>query len=124
MPKATSFVKARDKAHAHLLRGFDTAMTRFGKVPLGHEILDARTMNKPFFNNIAGETAGIPVSDHVYAHPVHKKKGHKAHQSDKNKRAGIVVDPTAIDAATAGDQTSVDTMGGYGLTDIPNINSN
>lgn len=120
MPKITRFNKSRDKAHSHLLRGFDKALDHFHKVPLGHNVLDARTMENRFGTNIAGMTGGLPMdSRRVFQKGSKKEPLLKGEQSLKNKLAGIVVDPTAIETAQGQDQVSIDTAGGYGI--VPSV---
>jgi hypothetical protein len=94
------------------------AFTHMGRVPLGHHIVDPRTMQNRIVTNIAGMTGGLPMdSRKVFQAPIHhpSKVHGKAEQSLKAKLAGIVVDPTAIETFQGADPVSVDTTGGYGI---------
>lgn len=100
------------------MRGFDKTLDHFHKVPLGHNVLDARTMENRFGANLTGMTAGVPLdSRKVFQRPGKKGELLKGEQSLKNKLAGIVVDPTAIETAQGQDPLSIDTTGGYGIVD-------
>ena len=127
MPKPTSYVNAMNTAHSQLARGFDKALDKFGRVKLGHNILDPRTMESRQMTNMAlmanpeGMTSGLPQSaTKMYQSP--KKKINMPEgegQTEKNRLAGIPVDPTAHETFTGADTVSVDTRGGYGLTPGP-----
>ena len=100
--------------------GFDLAFERMGRVPLGHNILDARTMENRLNVNIAGMTAGLPLDARkVFQRPAKQNHPARGEQTLKNKLAGIVVDPTAIETAQGADNVSVDTAGGPGLNSMP-----
>lgn len=77
-------------------------------------------MENRFGANLVGMTAGIPLDARkMYQKPGPKAELLKGGQSDKTKRAGIVVDPTSIETAQGADNVSVDTTGGYGITGTP-----
>ena len=127
MPKATPYVDAMNKAHGQLLRGFGKALENFGNVPLGHHILDPRTMesrqmtNMALMNNPEGMTSGLTQSERkMYQIPKKKITPPEGEgQTEKNKLAGIVVDPSTHETFTGADTISADTRGGYGLTPGP-----
>lgn len=120
MPKITRYNKARDKAQGHLLRGFDKALDHFHRVQLGHNVLDARTMENRVNTNIAGMSAGLPMdSRKVFQRPGSKAELLRGGQSEKARRAGVVVDPTALETFQGQDNVSIDTSGGYGIVDSP-----
>lgn len=124
MPKSTAYVDAMNKAHGQLLRGFDKALGKFGNVPLGHNILDARTMesrqmtNMALMNNPEGMTSGLPLSARkMYQYPRKPLRAPEGEgQTEKTRLAGIPVDPTAHETFTGADTVSIDTAGGYGIT--------
>jgi hypothetical protein len=122
--KVTPFMKASDRAHSHLYRGFELALDRHGNVPLSHNPVDARTMDSHrMLTNIAvqGNPSQLPMDSRktfqAPLHPTRKpvKPGLEG-QSEKTKKAGVVVDPTAHETFTGTDPVSVDTKSGYGLT--------
>lgn len=128
MPRTTAYVDSMNKAHSQLLRGFDKALDKFGNVPLGHHILDPRTMesrqmtNMALMNNPEGMSGPLPSSypGKIYQSPKTKLKVPEGPgQSEKNKLAGIPVDPTAHETFTGADTVSIDTKGGYGLLPGP-----
>lgn len=99
------------------------AWKQAGQVPLGHHILDPRTMesrqmtNMSLINNPEGMTSGLPqTARKMYQNSRTLKAPTGEGQTAKNKAAGVVVDPTAHETFTGADQVSVDTTGGYGLT--------
>ena len=121
-------MKAADRAHSHLLRGFDRAWEMHGRVPLGHDILDPRTMergremsNIPVMTNLVGFSAGLPgvvpvdVSRKAYQNPKKINKPEGPGQTLKNKLAGVVVDPTRIEMHTGAESTTINEAGGYGI---------
>lgn len=129
MPKRTVYMRAADKAQGHLLRGFDMAWEKHGRVRLGHDVLDPRTMASAGLGvtniavNLLGETAGLPLfsggggtlSRKVYQRKGQANKPEGPGQTTKNKLAGVVVDPTRIEMHTGTEPTSIDTAGGYGI---------
>ena len=67
-------------------------------------------------NNPAGMTSGLPqTARKVYQKPAQKTKVEGPGQTEKNRLAGIPVDPTAHETFTGADNVSVDTAGGYGI---------
>jgi hypothetical protein len=127
--RQTTFMKASDKAHSHLLRGLDMAMEAHSRVPLGHNPVDPRTMEAHRnLTNIGvqggGNPASLPMdSRKVYDKPRKLEAVKKADQSEKTKKAGVVVDPTAIESGAGADPTTVDTISGYGITGLPFMNN-
>lgn len=127
MPKSTVYLDAINSAHGQLTRGFDKALNKFGRVPLGHQILDPRTMESRQMTNMAlmmnpeGMTSGLPLSARkTYQSPKNKLRMPEGEgQTDKNKNAGVVVDPTAHETFTGADTVSIDTKGGYGILPGP-----
>jgi hypothetical protein len=127
MPKPTPYVNALNSAHGQLMRGFDKALDKFGRVQLGHNILDPRTMesrqmvNMSLMLNPEGMTSGLPQSaSKMYQAPKKQLRMPTGEgQTDKNKLAGIPVDPTAHETFTGADTVSADTRGGYGITPGP-----
>lgn len=112
-----------DKAHGQMLRGFKKALDKMGNVPLGHHILDPRTMesrtmtNMALMNNPVGMTSGLPqTARKVYQNATDIRKPQGPGQTEKNKLAGVVVDPSSHQTFTGTDQISIDTTGGYGIT--------
>ena len=122
MPTRTSYMRAANRAHGALNRGFDMAWKKMGEVPLGHDVLDPRTMqnrmqNIAVMNNLVGMTSGLPqTARKMYQMPKPITRDDGPGQSQKNVKAGIPVDPTAHETFTGADQVSVDTVGGYGIT--------
>jgi hypothetical protein len=127
MPKDTSFSKAFDKAHSSINRSFQLALDKTGRVPIGHQILDPRTVAKhsafdpsTIWNPI-GENAGnefdskfVRPKDFDYKkHPLPKNPGK---QSEKTAAGGKVVDPTAIETFQGADSVSLDTSSSGGIS--------
>jgi hypothetical protein len=121
MPKDTIYTKAFGKATTSLNKSFELALDRAGRVPLGHQIIDARTLAKQqAFPDVAGMQAVIAMDAKAIRpkpfvegnHPKVKDIG----QSPKVAAAGKVVDPTAIESAQGADNVSMDTPGGPGTT--------
>lgn len=73
-------------------------------------------MENRFGSNLVGMTAGIPLdSRKTFQAPARPPVPAKGEQTNKNKAAGVVVDPTAIETYQGADSVSVDTTGGYGI---------
>ncbi len=126
MPKPSPYMRAANAAHGHLLRGFDKAWKSAGQVPLGHNILDPRTVESRQMNNMAlmsnpeGMTSGLPqTARKAYQRSRDLKPAVGEGQTDKNKAAGLVVHPTAHETFTGADNLTVDTGGAYGITPGP-----
>lgn len=127
MPKDTAFTKAFGKAHSSINRSFQLALDKTGRVPIGHQILDPRTVAKQsafdpstIWNPI-GQTTGIEF-DSKYIRP--KDFDYKKHplprdpgkQSEKTAAGGKVVDPTAIETFQGADSVSLDTASSGGIS--------
>lgn len=127
MPRPTPYVNAMNSAHSQLMRGFDKALDKFGRVQLGHNVLDARTMesrqmtNMALMNNPEGMSGALPSNypRKMYQAPKKINMPEGPDQTEKNKMAGIPVDPTAHETFTGADTVSIDTRGGYGITPGP-----
>ncbi len=122
MPRDTVFSKNFARAHASINKSFQLALDKTGRVPIGDQILDPRTVAKhaafdpsSIWNPI-GQAGAQSSMDSEYIrpkyfdynkHPLPKDRG----QNPKHAAAGKVVDPTAIETAQGADNTTVDTAG-------------
>ena len=124
MPRDTLYTAAFGKAHDSLNRSLQLAIDRSGGVPMGHQIVDARTLAKQqAFPNVAGMQAVIAMDAEAirpkpFAHEVNHPKIKDKGQSPKTAAAGKVVDPTAIESAQQPDNITIDTGTGPGLTNM------
>jgi hypothetical protein len=121
MPKDTIYTKAFAKATTSLNRSFELALDRSGRVPLGHQVIDARTLAKQqAFPSVEGMQATIAM-DAQALRPKPFKEGNHPPVKDvgpnpKVAAAGKVVDPTAIETFQGADNVSVDTQSGAGFS--------
>ena|SRR5260221_9029961 len=122
MPKDTPVSRSFHKAHGSINRALEISLDRMGRVPFGHQIVDPRTLAARQAL-LSGMIPTIPFNSNYIKpkpadmgkHPMPKQ----VPQSEKNRAAGKVVDPTAIESAQQADTVDVDTAAGVGLAHDP-----
>jgi hypothetical protein len=126
MPRDTIFSRSFDKANTSINRSFQLALDKTGRVPIGQQVLDPRTIAKrsafdpsTIWNPVGQSDSTSMTSDFVAPKPFNFKKNPLPKDPGQNPKiaaAGKVVDPTAIETFQGADSVSVDSAGGQGNT--------